>query len=72
MTCIRTPNGIMCVTPFYRLPLEDGSRVYMEWHNYLGPSFFKDKHSTREIIEWYEKPLICRALDWFVDRGERA
>ena len=72
MTCLRIGGAIVCVSPFYRLPLSDGGRVYMEWHSYLGPMFFKDRASERPIDDWYEDPLICRALDWFIGRGNRA
>jgi len=44
----------------------------MEWHNYLGPHFFMDKNCTREITKWYKDQLICRALDWFLNRGKIA
>lgn len=72
MTCHRIPGGIICMTPFYRLPLADGTRVYMEWHSFLGPMFFKDQACERPIDEWYSDPLICAALDWFTGRGHKA
>lgn len=43
MTCHRIADGIICVSPFYRLPLSDGTHVFMEWHSYLGPTFFRDR-----------------------------
>lgn len=72
MTCIRIEHGFVCRSPFYRLPLADGTRVFMSWHNYLGPMFFRDRDEQREIEDWYENPLICDALDWFCERGNRA
>ncbi|EKN5074343.1 hypothetical protein SM866_004462 [Yersinia enterocolitica] len=72
MTCIRIPNGIITITPFYRLRLDDGTCVFMAWHPYCGPTFFRDKHERRIIDDWYENSLICKALDWFIGRGERA
>ena len=72
MTCFISKNMIICVNPFYRLPLSDGSRVFMEWHNYFGPTFFKDKECRREIENWYENPFICKALIWFQSRGNTA
>lgn len=76
MTCIVIGHGkertIVCVSPWYRLPLADGTRIYMEWHRYCGPTFFKNKNCTKEVVEWYENPLICEALDWFCKRGHRA
>ncbi|KGF65595.1 hypothetical protein [Pseudomonas lutea] len=72
MACMRIEHGFVCGSPFFRLPLADGTRVYMSWHSYLGPLFFRDKHERREIEDWYESPLICDALDWFCKRGNRA
>ncbi len=72
MTCIRFHGGILCVSPFYRLRLEDGTCVYMDWHHYCGPTFYKDKNSQRMIDEWWENELICKALDWFQQRGNKA
>lgn len=72
MTCVRIEHGFICGSPTYRLPLRDGTRVYMSWHNYLGPIFFRDRAETREIQDWYDNPLIIEALDWFTGRGNKA
>lgn len=72
MTCIRIEHGFICGSPFFRLPLADGTRVFMSWHNYLGPIFFRDRYERREIENWYENPRIIEALDWFCNRGHRA
>jgi len=72
MTCVRIPNGIVCFSPEYRLRLNDGGYVFMYWHSYCGPIFYKDRLMLREIEEWYENKLICDALDWFIGRGEVA
>ena len=62
-----------CYLPrVWRLPLASGDRVFMEFHNYLGPFFFRDRACRREIETWYEVPEICAALDWFVGRGKVA
>lgn len=70
MTCIRIPGGFACCYPDYRLRLNDGGYVFMAWHNYCGPTFYKDKLMTREINKWWDNKLICDALDWFTGRGE--
>jgi hypothetical protein len=72
MTCYRIPNGFVCVSPSYRLRLEDGAHVFMAWHHYCGPTFYRDKLERREIDEWWVNPLICKALDWFQGRGNKA
>lgn len=65
---------IVCSTGHrvFRLPLASGGRVFMEWHRYFGPSFWRDRRCTREIDDWYELPEICDALEWFQQRGNRA
>lgn len=74
MSCIISPNMIVCnhTVGTYRLLLADVTRVYMDWHEYLGPTFFKDRHCIRKIEDWYDNPLICDALDWFQERGNKA
>nr|DAH73769.1 MAG TPA: hypothetical protein [Caudoviricetes sp.] len=72
MTCIRIPGGIITLYGFFRFRLEDGTCVFMSWHNYCGPIFFRDKAERREIEDWYENPLIVKALDWFMARGNKA
>lgn len=72
MTCISIGNGFVCVSPSFRLRLEDGRHVFMYWHDYCGPIFYKDRKESREIESWWEDKLICKALDWFQARGNRA
>lgn len=55
-----------------RLRLASGMYVFMEWHRYFGPSFFRDHRCVREIETWYENPEICDALEWFQARGKVA
>nr|DAM64888.1 MAG TPA: hypothetical protein [Caudoviricetes sp.] len=72
MTCIRIGNAIVTIYDTFRLRLEDGTCVFMSWHHYCGPDFYRDKAGRRCIDEWWENPLIVKALDWFVGRGNRA
>jgi hypothetical protein len=44
----------------------------MEWHKYLGPTFYKDKKTKREIPNWWDNRLIIKALNWFIKRGNKA
>lgn len=68
----RKITGFMCFSPRYRLRLEDGRCVFMDWHHYCGPTFYHDRAERREIENWWDDPQICDALDWFVGRGEKA
>ena len=56
----------------FRLRLSDGGYVYMSWHDYCGPEFYKDKLALRTIDDWWENPYIVEALNWFIERGNRA
>lgn len=52
MTCIRIPNGIICVNPWGRLHV--GNRyVYVSFHEYCGPSFYTMKNGE-EVVYWPE------------------
>lgn len=55
-----------------RLPLASGGRVFMEFHSFTGPYFFRDHACTREIEDWFEDQEIVDALDWFINRGKVA
>ena len=70
MPCIRAGTSIICFSAgWYRLRLRGGGYVFMEWHRYLGPIFFKDRAGEREVTFWWENEEICEALDWFQNRG---
>lgn len=72
MTCIRIEHGFICAGDFYRLRLLDGRYVFMAWHSYCGPDFYKDKYLNKPIDEWWEDNLIIKALEWFQGRGNKA
>lgn len=65
-------NALVTYSLNYKLPLSDGTRIFMDWHHYCGPTFYYDKVGNREIKTWWENSLICDALDWFIKRGEIA
>jgi len=72
MVCIQIEHGFICGPELYPLTLLDGRRVFMEWHNYLGPTFFKDRARNRIIDNWYSDHFINRSLEWFIKRGKKA
>ena len=72
MACVRIQNGFICRCNYHKLRLQDGNRVFMHWHCYLGPVFYKDKDMVRQIDDWDERPLIVNAFNWFLNRGERS
>ena len=56
----------------FRLRLSDGGYVYMSWHDYCGPEFYKDRLELRTIHDWWENPYIVEALNWFIERNNKA
>ena len=48
----------------YRLRLEDGTCVFVLWHNYCGPTVYRDLAWNRPIEDWWENKMICDAIDW--------
>lgn len=58
--------------PVWRLPLASGGRVFVEFHSFTGPYFFRDRACAREIEDWFEDQEIVDALDWFINRGKVA
>ena len=73
MTCHALKGGgFICTTPFYRLRLLDGRYVFMMWHSYFGPEFFRDRLCNQDIDEWWHDEFLCRAVEWFDGRGFRA
>lgn len=72
MTCVHIGDGIMCFRRIYRMRLDDGRHVWMEWHSFFGPSVYRDRDCNREIVNWYDDLMICAAIQWFIDRGEVA
>lgn len=72
MPCFRIQDGIVSYQKSYRLCLEDETCVFMDWHWWCGPIFYRDKTSTRMIDDWYENKLIVNALDWFIGRRKIA
>jgi hypothetical protein len=65
--CLRCLTG----PPVWRLRLASGGHVFLEFHSFTGPYFFRDHACRREIEEWYGVQEIVDALDWWIKRGKR-
>ena len=66
MTCERSHNTFICwsATPHKLRPA-----VWMEWDNYLGPTFYYDRHGTREIVDWAKRKHVISAFEeWMESR----
>lgn len=70
MTCYRVGGGFVCVSPVHSL-VEHGARVWMEWHAYLGPTFYRSEACIKPIVtpspktwaafnKWYETQTKAR------------
>lgn len=71
--CVQCWGGFMTLTPLVRLRTPDGGYVYMEWQNYCGPTFYRDRAGVRELPMDDAEELIpiWDALEWWISRGKR-
>lgn len=54
-----------------RLRLPGGEYVFLEWHDYLGPTFYRDRAGNRQLdINDVTGPQF-EAFDWWHSRGKR-
>ena len=51
--------GFICWSPVHHL----GRGVWMEWHSYLGPTFFYDKDCRKPFDDWYMNPRVVALLE---------
>lgn len=54
-----------------RLRLPGGGYVFLEWHDYLGPTFFRDRAGNREIVLCATDMTYYDAFNWWHSRGKR-
>ena len=61
-------HGIVCFAP---KPIKLMRGVWMEFHSYHGPSFWRDKNCTRPIYDWARRPRIVAEFDrWMAAQKE--
>ena len=51
--------GFFCWSPVHHL----GRGVWMEWHSYLGPTFFHDKDCRKPMDDWFERPRVVALFE---------
>ena len=43
--------------------------VWMEWHSYLGPTFWRDRDCTKPIMDWVNRPRLIAEFDrWYAEQ----
>ncbi len=69
MTCIRIPNGIICVNPWGRVRI--GNRyVWIDYHTYCGPSFWWNSAMTKEYEPKDENDPIWPEFEQWLKKYE--
>lgn len=54
-----------------RLRTKAGDYVFLDWHDYLGPTFYRDRTGNREILISCVDMTFYDAFDWWYTRGKR-
>ena len=63
MTCKKLDNAIIC-GPDYVVNLAPyGSKVWMEWHHYIGPTFYRSMNMIKPIDTPSSKTWMAYS-DW--------
>lgn len=57
-------NTVTCLTT------SDGWHFWLEWHDYLGPTVWLDRHMTRDHPDWYEDGQVAEAVEQWIKRTE--
>lgn len=71
MTCIRFGSAIVCVNPWGRLKL--GNRyVWVDFHEYCGPSFFRDAAMTKVYDPADENDPVWEQFDKWLKKYRAA
>jgi len=50
MGCIRIEYGFICGPDDFIDMVPYGAHVWMEWHHYYGPTFYRSKNRIKPII----------------------
>lgn len=54
------PAGVIC---FANPAIKIMRGVWMEWHDYFGPTFYRDKDCQIFHEDWWERPALVRAFN---------
>lgn len=53
-------TGTICIRD---APHHLGRGIWMDWHSYLGPTFYSDRDLENPIEDWYQNPRIVAAFE---------
>lgn len=62
MTCINLSDSIVCVNPWGRLHV-NGKYIYVDFHEYCGPSFTQDRAGTVPYTPVDESDAVWEAFE---------
>lgn len=71
--CIKIPNGFVTINEVDNKFIYNGEEIFMEFHPYLGPSFYTfDEDGYEQFIDdWWEHPEINKEFkDWLKKNKE--
>jgi hypothetical protein len=60
-------SGFICISPIYRLKV-CGKYIFMEWHSYLGPTFYTDRAFEKEYIPQGEDDVIWTVFNQWAEK----
>jgi len=64
MTCIKIEYGFLCGSDDFVNLESFGAKVWMSWHHYSGPIFYRSKNAIKPIVSPSKKTWDAFEL-WF-------
>ena len=62
MGCIQIEHGFICGPDDFVDLTKFGAKVWVSWHNYLGPTFYRSKAAIKPIITPGKKTWLAFGL----------
>jgi hypothetical protein len=67
MTCIRVPNGIVCVSPEHEVTDANGKTWRFEFHSFLGPTILRKDGQPRARLPGERSPFWPAFTAWHAE-----
>lgn len=68
MTCLKIKDGYLCMDDDFVSLEPYGAKVWMSWHHYLGPTFYRSEAAIKPIMSPSEK--TWDAFERWLNRGK--